>query len=124
MSKLLATAFTMLAASGCAASTPAAPIDDEPPPSSGPIRHVGSAVTSTSEKGWPTTSVSTWGGLWPPPTDAWPDGDPKSDPFSMGGLGPAGLGPPNPLSTSDLVFNPPTGLTADGDPQERTPVSR
>jgi hypothetical protein len=85
MSKLLATAFTVLAASGCAASsTPAAPIDDEPPPSSGPC-------------GW----------LWPPPTDAWPDGDPKSDP----------------ISTSDLVFNPPTGFTADVGSQ-RTRVSR
>jgi hypothetical protein len=89
MSKLLATTFTVLAASGCAAVPPTDPVDDEPPPSSRPIRHVSDAVYGPSEKNFditkpgdprPTaTSESACGGPVPP-TDAWPDGDPKSDP--------------------------------------------
>jgi hypothetical protein len=52
MSKLLATTFTVLAAAGCAASTPTDPVDDEPPPSSRPIKHVRDAVKSPIVKGF------------------------------------------------------------------------
>jgi hypothetical protein len=106
MSKLLATTLTVFAVTGCAASTPPAPVDEEPPSS----RVLGALSGLPTEKTFditkpgdprPTTSVSVCGERWPPPTNAWPDGDPKSDP----------------ISTSDLVFNPPTGFTADVEPQ-------
>jgi hypothetical protein len=100
MSRLLATTLTLLAASGCAASTPA---DDEPPASSHPIPHVGSAAASTSENEFEAGSVRF-----------------GTDQRLERGVSGALSGPPivktDPISTSDLVFNPPTGLSADVEP--------
>jgi hypothetical protein len=82
MRTLLATTFTVLAASGCAAQV-SDPVDDEPPPSSRPIKqkHVADAAASPTEKDLDITKPGDPRPGCPPPTEgAWPDGDPKSDP--------------------------------------------
>jgi hypothetical protein len=84
MSKLLATTLTVLAAAGCAAPVATDPIDDEPPPSSRPIKHVGDAMKSPSEKDAKPGDPR-------PATGECPDGDLKSDadfaPYFPGGPG-------------------------------------
>jgi hypothetical protein len=122
MRSLLATTFTVLAVSGCAAAPAATDsIDEEPPPSSRqPVRQVAHSVATPITKDFdltkpgdprPTaTSESACGGPWPPPTDAWPDGDPKSDPDFAPDFpgGPSGERDPG----SDCVGfpTPPTGF--------------
>jgi hypothetical protein len=62
------------------------------------VRHVADAVKSPREKSFDITKP---GDPRPTATDAWPDGDPKSDPDVV----------PN-----GLVYYPPTGFTSDVEP--------
>jgi hypothetical protein len=99
MRTLLATTFTVLAASGCAASTPTDPVDDEPPPSSRPIKHAADAVKSSSEKDFDITKP----------------GDPRPAGFvpDFPGGPPERVMPRDPSMESSDLFGLPTGLVGE-----------
>jgi hypothetical protein len=108
MRSTIVATLAVLAASGCTSPTTTEPIDEEPPPSSRqPVKRVADAMKSPTEKGFDVTKPGDLRPGCPPPIhDAWPDGDPKSDPDFAPDL----PGDPG----EDWIIGPqPTGIVAD-----------